>query len=93
MIEGKTKTGFEYKMDENVLDDAELLERFAAIQKGDGLDFFDVLEDIIGPKQKKALYEHCRDKKTKKVSLKALEVEFEDMLSHAADESPAVKNL
>ena len=93
MIEGKTKTGFEYKVDENALDDAELIEKIAAMQKGEGYELFEVMEDLLGTKQKKEMYEHCRNKKTKKVSLKACGTELDEIFTELAAASPAAKNL
>ena len=60
MVKGKTKTGFEYKVDKNMLNDAEFLESFCAIRKGDNTEIFALIGKMLGKDQKKALYDHVR---------------------------------
>lgn len=58
----KTKTGFEYVVDANMGDDMELLELLTQLDGGDATVLPAVLTKILGEKQKKKLYEHCREK-------------------------------
>ena len=64
MIEGKTKTGFKFKIDEMVADDMELLDALIDADGGDpikqmkGLNM--ILTKFLGEEQKKALYDHLR---------------------------------
>lgn len=59
----KTKSGFEFELDEDVRDDMELLEALTKLDKGDMTYMSDVITGLLGEEQKKALYEHCRSPK------------------------------
>lgn len=87
MINGKTKSGFRYSIDENVITDFEFLENLENVmENGTGLS--KTLIFLLGEKQKKALVNYVRDKKTKRVPVKDLMKEVEDILSN-----PKLKNL
>lgn len=87
MINGKTKSGFRYSIDENVITDFEFLENLENVmENGTGLS--KTLVILLGEKQKKALVNYVRDKKTKRVPVKDLMKEVEDILSN-----PKLKNL
>lgn len=87
MINGKTKSGFRYSIDENVITDFEFLENLENVmENGTGLS--KTLIFLLGEKQKKALVNYIRDKKTKRVPVKDLMKEVEDILSN-----PKIKNL
>ncbi len=87
MINGKTKSGFRYSIDENVITDFEFLENLENVmENGTGLS--KTLIFLLGEKQKKALVNYVRDKKTKRVPVKNLMKEVEDILSN-----PKLKNL
>lgn len=87
MINGKTKSGFRYSIDENVITDFEFLENLENVmENGTGLS--KTLIFLLGEKQKKALVNYVRDKKTKRVPVKDLMKEVEDILSN-----PKIKNL
>ena len=60
---GKTSTGFEVTIDDDVFDDIELVEQLAVIDGGDRAQFPLVLERVLGKEQKKALYDHLRNEK------------------------------
>lgn len=60
MVKGKTKSGFKYEIDKAMLNDAEFLESFCAIRKGDNTEIFAMIEKLLGKDQKKALYDHVR---------------------------------
>lgn len=60
MIKGKTATGFEFELDEEVLDDYELLEALNKIDKGNGECAVDMVDRLLGEQQKEKLKEHVR---------------------------------
>lgn len=60
MLAGKTQSGFEYQIDENIGDDYELLELMGKVKNGDQLSIFALIDRILGPEQHNALKEHCR---------------------------------
>lgn len=59
MISGRTKSGFEFEIDPDLLDDMEFIDLLAEASDN-GLLLPKVLEFILGKEQKKALYEHLR---------------------------------
>lgn len=87
MISGKTKSGFNYSIDENVITDFEFLEKLENVMDN-GIGLSKTLIFLLGEKQKKALVNYVRDKKTKRVPIKDLMKEVEDILSN-----PKIKNL
>lgn len=87
MIKGKTKSGFRYSIDENVITDFEFIENLEKVMDN-GVGLSKALIFLLGEKQKKALINYVRDKKTKRVPVKDLMKEVEDMLSN-----PKLKNL
>lgn len=62
MAKGKTKSGFKYSVDKATLNDAEFLEAFCKVRKGDNMEIFNMIETVLGKEQKASLYEHVRDK-------------------------------
>lgn len=60
MISGKTTSGFEFEIDDDVMDDMELLEGLTALDKGDMGPLSDVLIALFGKEQKKRLYDFLR---------------------------------
>lgn len=58
--EGTTKSGFGFVITDEALDDMELIEKIAELDKNDLTVLPDVLEGLLGKEQKKELYEHCR---------------------------------
>lgn len=63
----KTKGGFEVIIDPAALDDMELLEDMARMDAGEEWLAARVVSRLLGPAQKKALYEFCRDPETGRV--------------------------
>lgn len=63
MIEGKTKSGFEFKLDEEVFNDYELLEALREVDAGDGSAIVDVINRMLDETQRKALKNHLRNEK------------------------------
>lgn len=61
MIQGKTRTGFEFEVDAGVLNDMELIDALADTMNENPLAFSAVCTKLFGQEQKKRLYEHCRE--------------------------------
>lgn len=61
MIAGKTKTGFEFSIEDAALDDWELLEVLADIDDGKTQKIGTAIKLLLGADQAKALKEHCRN--------------------------------
>lgn len=76
----KTKSGFTFSLSEDVRDDMELLESFIEIDQGNTNALPKLLIALLGEKQKKDLYEHCRSKKTGRVSAKKVISELKEIL-------------
>ncbi len=83
MIKGKTKTGFNFKIDEETLNDYELLELFADVDDNPLL-VPKVVEKLLGEVQKNKLIEHVRDDKGIARADK-IAIEIEDMLLSAKE--------
>lgn len=62
MIKGKTKTGFQFKIEEEVLNDYELIEMFAEVDENPLL-VPKLVKTILGEEQKNKLIDHVRDEK------------------------------
>ena len=60
MISGKTRTGFEYAIADDVFDDYEILELMAKVKKNDPLAIFELIERLLGEEQKDQLKDHVR---------------------------------
>ncbi len=60
MKKGKTKNGFSYAIDENVLDDMELIDAMAEAQGNDPTQISVVVKKIFGTEQRAKLYDHIR---------------------------------
>lgn len=60
MKKGKTASGFDFEIDENVLDDMELIDAMAASQGDDPTQISTVVIKIFGEDQRKRLYDHVR---------------------------------
>lgn len=71
MKSGKLQNGFKFKVEEASLDDMELLEDLAEIDKGNILKYPSAIERILGKEQKAKLYDKIRDPETGKVTATA----------------------
>ena len=60
MICGKTKSGFEFQLDDEVLDDYELLEILHKIDQGDNGLIIEMVDRLLGEKQRDRLKDHVR---------------------------------
>lgn len=80
-IEGKTSSGFEYRIEREILDDWEILEKLSEL---DGVpSSIYTMKAFLGEEQYKALKEHCRTE-SGRVSSSRIE---EEMLQILADEN------
>lgn len=61
MFKGKTRTGFEFEIEEESLDDFELLEKLCAVDNGDVAQVVPAITMLLGEGQKDRLKEHCRN--------------------------------
>ena len=61
MKKGKLANGFEYEVDEMVLDDMELLDAVAEAQDENPLKISQVITMVLGKEQKRHLYDHIRN--------------------------------
>lgn len=64
-----TPSGFTAEIDQTAVDDIELLEDLSRLDQGDLLAVSSALKRLLGDKQKKALYDFCRDPETDRASL------------------------
>ncbi len=78
MIKGKTTSGFEFKLEDDVLDDYELLEDLQKIDEGETGRVVDMVEKLLGKEQKDALKNHVRSV-TGRVSAKRLMEEVSEI--------------
>lgn len=95
MIEGKTKSGFKFRIDDNALDDMELLDALMDMDEDkDGKGIYasrTALKALLGEEQVKSLYEFIRDKETGKVSAKKVYETFGEIMDSAKGNT-AIKN-
>ena len=92
MIEGKTSSGFHYKIADDARDDMELLEAFMDIDNGKVSGLKAVIEQLLGAEQKKALYDHIRNKETGRVRASEVMKAIGEILTDAGEQDTAVKN-
>lgn len=71
MFKGKTSTGFEFLLSDDVMDDYELLEVLSSIDTGDYTLVPKMVEMLLGKEQKESLKDHLRNKNGK-VSVKGM---------------------
>lgn len=61
MTKGKTKSGFEFEISKDALDDYELLETIHKVDTGDYGYIVKMVEQLLGTEQKEKLKEHVRN--------------------------------
>jgi hypothetical protein len=79
VVKGKTKTGFEFELGTELIDDYEVLEMYEDI-KETGLGVRKLLTRLIGEDGYNRLKEHCR-KKDGTISAKRIGHEMNDIMS------------
>lgn len=93
MITGKTKSGFEFQVDENALDNMELVDAIADIgDDPDPVEVSHVIKLLFSKEEKRRLYDHVRDKSTNRVPLKKLGDEIADIFESLGEGNEEVKN-
>ena len=92
MIEGKTKSGFNFKLEDDAIDDMELLEGLIALENGNYKRLPETITALLGENQKTKLYDHCRSKKTGRVSAAKVMAAVGEMFKAVQDSSSKVKN-
>lgn len=60
MIKGVTRSGFPFKLDDEVIDDYELLEDLCEIDGGNDAKVPSILTRLLGKEQKESLKDHVR---------------------------------
>lgn len=79
MINGITKTGFEFSVNENSMNDMELVDILADADMDDAFRMSHVLRRLLPGDQRKALYDHVRVEG--RVPVDAVVAEVEDIFS------------
>lgn len=60
MIKGVTRSGFPFKLDDEVIDDYEILEELCEIDGGNDAKVPSILTRLLGKEQKESLKDHVR---------------------------------
>ena len=84
MLKGKTKSGFEYEIEDDALDDWDLLEVLTNISRGDATYIIEASKMLLGEKQLSALKAHVKSIKGR-VSVVAMEDEITEILTSNQD--------
>lgn len=84
-MEGKTSTGFKYKVADGIDDDMEFLDALIDLDEGNISGIRHVINKLVGEDGRKALYEHCR--KNGKVSMKSVMEEVRYILDNLPKEA------
>lgn len=95
MIEGKTTSGFEFKIEDDALNDMELLDAFMAVDAGRISGMQAAIIRLLGEDQKKALYDFLRDKTSGRVNAygeRGVIGAVTEILHIAGEQSKSVKN-
>lgn len=83
MIKGKTKTGFDFKIEDAVLNDYELLELFAEVDENPLL-VPKLVKMILGEDQKNRLIDHVRNENGV-AGVDKISIELENILTSSAE--------
>lgn len=80
MIRGKTESGFDYEIDEEILDDYDLLELLCQIDEGETSLTIKMVDKLLGSEQKERLKDHVRTERGR-VSAKRLIAEVMEIFN------------
>ena len=83
MLRGTTKSGFNFTLKEEALDDYELFEMLVDLDAGDASKLPQVMKMLFGEKQKNRLIEHLKQKNKGRASLTATMEEVNEIFSLA----------
>lgn len=75
----ETKSGFQWNVDKNVMDDAEILDLLVELDEGEYGSFSKLVVKILGKDGKKALYDHLRTEDGR-VPYDALDKEIQEII-------------
>lgn len=78
MVQGRTRTGFEFAVDEAVMNDMELIDAIAETMDENPMAFSKVCTKLFGADQKKRLYDHLRNEDGR-VPVEAISEEIADV--------------
>lgn len=84
MINGKTKSGFAFSVDENAMNDMELVDVLADKETDDAFRMSYILKRLLPADQRKKLYDHVR-RDTGRVPVDAVVAEIEDIFAAMGD--------
>lgn len=84
MIEGKTKTGFAFAVDENTMNDMELVDVLADKNTDEAFRVSQVIRKLLPDDQRKALYDHVR-LESGRVPIDAVSEEISDIFTAMGD--------
>lgn len=83
-IKGVTRSGFDFTIDQDLLDDMELIELLAEAMGENPFVFPKVIEKLLGKEQKQALYAFLKEKDGR-VSVKTVGEAVADMFAAAGE--------
>ena len=88
MVKGKTGTGFEFSVDETLLQNYRFVKRLAHVAKNDYSEFFDLFTEILGESQEEALIQYLEEKNGQ-ATTEQMAKEFADILKVMQESTPA----
>lgn len=81
----KTASGFTCKIDPEIADDMEIIDKFSGLVTGKATAApIELVREMIGEAQTSALYDHCRNK-TGRVSAAKIGQELNEIMNQAAE--------
>ena len=80
MLQGKTKSGFAFEVDEEILDDYDMLEMLCKIDEGETSLTIKMVNTLLGEEQKERLKSHVKEK-CGRVSAKVLLAEVMEIFA------------
>lgn len=90
MIKGSTKSGFEFEISKDILQDAEFLEPMYAIQDGEASQLYKLINVMLGKEQKKRLWAHIKKVTGKsRVMQPDVETEIADIFNAITEDAEA----
>lgn len=88
MVKGVTSTGFEFSVDETLLQNYRFVKRLAHVAKNDYTEFFDLFTEILGESQEEALIQYLEEKNGQ-ATTEQMAKEFADILKVMQENAPA----
>ena len=92
MKTGTLDNGFKYKVDENIMRDAEFLDLLVEVDEGNILSYPKMTRKLLGADQKKKLYDKLRDKKTGLVDIELVGNSVVEILKAIGSDEDEGKN-